>query len=79
MSDFSKEERVAFEDILEGFEDALVISRNVSKYNVGDTMSERANDIIWRPVPYIGVTYDGTDQTANFQDYTQLSVPAALG
>jgi hypothetical protein len=79
MSDFSKEERVAFEDILEGFEDALVISRNVSKYNVGDTMSERANDIIWRPIPYIGVTYDGTDQTANFQDYTQLSVPAALG
>jgi hypothetical protein len=79
MSDFSKEERVAFEDILEGFEDALVISRNVSKYNVEDTMSERANDIIWRPVPYIGVTYDGTDQTANFQDYTQLSVPATLG
>ena len=27
---FSKEERVAFEDILEGFNDALVLSRNVS-------------------------------------------------
>jgi hypothetical protein len=79
MSDFSKEERVAFEDILEGFEDALVISRNVAKYNVGDTMSERANDIIWRPMPYIGVSYAGTDMTANFQDYTQLSVPATLG
>jgi hypothetical protein len=79
MSDFSKEERVAFEDILEGFEDALVISRNVAKYNVGDTMSERANDIIWRPMPYIGVSYAGTDMTSNFQDYTQLSVPATLG
>ena len=30
---FSKEERVAFEDILEGFNDAFVLSRNVSIYN----------------------------------------------
>jgi hypothetical protein len=27
---FSKEERVAFEDIVEGFNDALVLSKNVS-------------------------------------------------
>lgn len=79
MSDFSKEERVAFEDILEGFEDALVISKNVAVYRVDDVTSERANDIIWRPMPYIAQTFDGTDQTANFVDYTQLSVPAALG
>lgn len=79
MSDFSKEERVAFEDILAGFEDALVLSRNIGKYNVGDAMSERANDIIWRPVPYIGVSYAGTDMTGNFQDFMQLSVPANLG
>lgn len=79
MSDFSKEERVAFEDILAGFEDQLVISKNVATYRVDDQMSERANDIIWRPVPYIGQTFDGTDMTANFVDYTQMSVPAALG
>jgi len=30
---FSKEERVAFEDILEGFNDALVLSSLVNKYN----------------------------------------------
>lgn len=79
MSDFSKEERVAFEDILQGFEDALVISRNVATYRVDDQMSERANDIIWRPIPYIAQSFSGTDQTANFVDYTQLSVPATLG
>lgn len=79
MSDFSKEERVAFEDILAGFEDALVISRNVATYRVDDVTSERSNDIIWRPMPYIAQSFDGTDQTSNFVDYTQLSVPAALG
>ena len=45
---FSKEERVAFEDILEGFQDALVLSRNVSLYNTNSTEMERSNNIIWR-------------------------------
>lgn len=78
-NEFSKEERVAFEQILEGFEDALVLSKNVSTYNVPDAESERAGDVIWRPEPYILQSYDGTDQTSNFQNATQLSVPASLG
>lgn len=76
---FSKEERVAFEDILEGFNDALVLSRNVSIYNTDDSMMERTNNVIYRPQPYIAQSYDGMDQTANFTNYTQLSVPATLG
>ena len=76
---FSKEERVAFESILEGFNDALVLSKNVSKYSTDQTMMERANDIIWRPQPYIMQSFSGTDQTANFGDVTQLSVPATIG
>ncbi len=75
---FNKEERVAFEQILEGFEDALVLSRNVSKYRVGDQMMERAGNTIWRPMPYIAQSFTGTDMTSNFQDNTQLSVPATL-
>lgn len=78
-NEFSKEERVAFEDILEGFEDALVLSRNVSKYQSDSSDMERANDVIWRPQPYIAQTFDGMDQSANFGDNTQLSVPATLG
>lgn len=77
---FSKEERVAFEDILEGFNDAMVISRNVSKYGTNGQMMERANDVIWRPMPYILNSQDrvvGTDIT--FQDVTQLSVPSTIG
>ena len=76
---FSKEERVAFEDILEGFQDALVLSRNVAVYNTDQTMMERTNNVIWRPQPYVAQSFDGTDQTANFQNMTQLSVPATIG
>ena len=76
---FSKEERVAFEDILEGFQDALVLSRNVSLYNTNSTEMERTNNIIWRPQPYIMQSFTGTDMTSNFKDDVQLSVPATLG
>jgi len=80
---FSKEERVAFEDILEGFNDALVLSRNVSVYNTDQTMMERTNNVIWRPQPYIAQSFGGSpmilDMTGNFKDYTQLSVPATIG
>lgn len=76
---FSKEERVAFEQVLEGFEDALVMSRNVATYNTDQASMERTNNIIWRPMPYIAQSYDGTDQTSNFQNMTQLSVPSTIG
>lgn len=76
---FSKEERVAFDELLAGFQDALVLSNNVSIYNTDQTMMERTNNTIWRPQPYIAVSYNGTDMTANFDDYTQLTVPAQIG
>jgi len=76
---FSKEERVAFEDILEGFQDALVLSKNVAVFNTDQTMMERTNNVIWRPQPYIATSYNGTDQSSNFDDYTQLAVPATIG
>jgi hypothetical protein len=76
---FNKEERVAFENILEGFQDALVLSRNVSIYNTDQTMMERTNNVIWRPMPYIAQSFSGTDMTSNFKDSTQLAVPASSG
>lgn len=78
---FSKEERVAFEDLLEGFQDALVLSRNVSIYNTDQTMMERANNTIWRPQPYIAQSINSTPGTAipGYQGMTQLAVPATLG
>jgi len=78
---FSKEERVAFEDLLEGFQDALVLSRNVSIYQTDQTMMERANNTIWRPQPYIAQSISSTPGTpiSGYQGMTQLAVPATLG
>ncbi|MDA3463488.1 P22 phage major capsid protein family protein [Acinetobacter sp. AOR41_HL] len=76
---FSKEERVAFEEMLEGFQDQLVLSKLVNKYRMSDVEAERSNNTIWRPMPYIATSYDGMDQTGNFKDKTQLSVPATIG
>lgn len=78
---FSKEERVAFEDLLEGFHDALVLSRNVGVYNTDQTMMARTNDIIWRPQPYIAQSISSTPGVAipGYQDMTQLAVPATIG
>lgn len=78
---FSKEERVAFEDLLEGFQDALVLSRHVNIYNTDQTMMERANNTIWRPQPYIAQSVSSTPGTplAGYQGMTQLAVPATLG
>jgi hypothetical protein len=76
---FSKEERVAFENILEGFQDALVLSRNVAIFNTDQSVMERTNNVMWRPQPYIATSYAGTDMTTNFDDYTQLAVPATIG
>lgn len=76
---FNKEEVVAFENILEGFEDQLVLSRNVATFNTDQQQMERSNDTIWRPMPYIAQSFDGMDQTANFVDNTQMAVPARIG
>jgi hypothetical protein len=80
---FSKEERVAFENILEGFQDALVLSRNVGVYTTDQVMMERTNDVIWRPMPYISTSVSvapGTDisTVGGYDEYTQLSVPSSI-
>ena len=54
-NDFSKEERVAFDDVIEGFQDALVASKNVNVYGTDGQLMERARDTIWRPQQYISV------------------------
>ena len=77
---FTKEERIAFDDILMGFNDALVISKNVAKYGTKGELMERTSDTIYRPVPYIMNSQDRTVGSAvTAMDATQLKVPATLG
>lgn len=77
---FSKEERVAFEDILAGFNDQLVLSKAAKVYRTDGQLMERANDTIWRPMPYVLRSQDRTVGSAvTPKDGTQLSVPSSLG
>lgn len=75
---FNKEEIVLFNRLLDNFEDRLVLSRNVNMFRTDQTDMARTGDQIWRPMPYILESYDGIDQSANFSDKTQLSVPSAI-
>lgn len=77
---FNKQEVVAFDQALEGFEDALTISKAFKKQSFDGTEAERSGNTFWRPMPYVAQSFDGIDQSANFnRNYTQLSVPATLG
>jgi hypothetical protein len=79
---FSKEEIVAFENILEGFNDALILSKNINIYNTNGVTMERARDTMWRPQPYIAQSFTrtvGSSIASNVSTMTQLSVPSTLG
>lgn len=78
MASFSKEIKAAFDKVLEGFEDALVVSGLATVFETDQVSMERSNDTIWRPMPYIATSYNGSDQTANFTSPTQLAVPASI-
>jgi hypothetical protein len=82
-SAFSKQETVQFDKLLAGFDDLLVVGRNVSVFNADPTILERSQGLaIWRPQPYISVSTNGaagTDISASIADVTQLSVPISLG
>lgn len=77
-NDFTKEEKVAFDEILEGFEKQLTTSNAAKMYRPDQTTMERTNDTIWRPMPYIATSVDGLDITGQFDGMTQLSVPASI-
>ncbi len=78
---FSKQETALFDRVLEGFSDAMVMSKNVTvNSEASDQTIERSQGgQIWRPMPYIATVFDGVDQTSNFRDYTQLMVPVTIG
>src|SRR5689334_6762795 len=71
----------SFDDVLAGFDDMLVVASEVERYNMPGSPAEqqRANDKVWRPMPYIPAVYDGFDQSSNFGDITRLFVPVSVG
>lgn len=79
-NDFSREERIMFDNMVEGFDDQLVIAKAAEKYQPLDaTGMQRVGDRVWIPAPYIAASYDGFDQSANFGDMTELTIPVSIG
>jgi hypothetical protein len=63
--------------ILEGFQDALVLSKNVGIYTTDQVMMERTNDTIWRPMPYIGESINAAPGT-DYQPVLTRTSPSCL-
>ncbi len=77
---FSREERVMFDEMIDGFEDQLVIGKLARKFRpFSDQEMQRMGDKTWINVPNIAASYDGFDQTANFGDITEMAVPVSIG
>ena len=77
---FSKEERVMFDDMIAGFDDQLVIAKAARTFNpLSAEEMVHTRDRVWVPAPMIGASYDGFDQTSNFDGLTELTVPVTVG
>lgn len=77
---FTKEERVVFDDMIPAFDDMLTygaLARKYSPLSAGEMVHTR--DRFWIEAPMIGSSYDGFDQTANFDGLTEMAVPATVG
>lgn len=79
-SNFTRQEQTIFDEVLEGFDDALVAAKTATIFDPLDAEEQaRAGDRMWLPMPQIAASFDGFDQTSNFGDLTELSVPVTIG
>jgi len=70
----------AFDKTIEEFEDALVYAHAAEVIDLGTAQEQvYTRDRIYLPQPMIGSSYDGFDQTSNFNGLTQMWVPASVG
>lgn len=79
-TNFTREETVLFDEMIEGFDDLLVIAKGATTFTPPSAQEMvRYGDKFWLPVPMIGSSYDGFDQTANFDGLTDIAVPVTIG
>lgn len=70
----------AFDQTIESFEDQLTYANAATRIDLGSAQQQvYTRDRVWIPQPMIGSSYDGFDQTSNFNGLTQMWVPASVG
>lgn len=78
-NNFTKEELVAFDEMVQDFEEELVYDKLAENYTIGTPLqASRANDTIWRMQPLQVNSHEGLDQTGNFVGHTELAVPVTV-
>jgi len=78
-NNFSKEEIVFFEQVLEGFSPNNITAKQVKKFKPASTLMERSGLTVHRPIPNITLGTEGlTLASGAFADRTQLTVPSTL-
>lgn len=77
---FTKQEEVVFDDMVGGFDDLMTYGALAQKYEplTPDEMVH-TRDRFWIEAPMIGSSFDGFDQTSNFDGLTETAVPASVG
>ena len=79
-SSMFKEEIVAFTDMVASFEDQLAYGQAATLFDeLTPEQMVHTRDRVWVDTPMIGSSYDGFDQTSNFDGLTELVVPASVG
>lgn len=77
---FTKAEQVIFDEMIPAFEDRLSYGALARKFEpLTPEQMVHTRDRFWIEAPMIGSSYDGFDQTANFDGLTEMSVPATVG
>ncbi|CAM8469835.1 hypothetical protein ESCOMMO164M2_12895 [Escherichia coli] len=61
LNQLAKDLEIMFENYVEGFEAACVVSRNAKKFRPGDTAMQRAGDVLYRPQHYHMNIEEGLD------------------
>lgn len=77
---FTKEELTVFDEMVEGFDAMLSYGALARKYEpLTPEQMLHTRDRFWIEAPMIGSSYDGFDQTSNFDGLTETAVPATVG
>ena len=68
----AKDLEIMFENYVEGFEAACVVSRNAKKFRPGDTAMQRAGDVLYRPQHYHMNIEEGLDLSSQQHWFSAL-------
>lgn len=73
----TKDLEIMFENMVEGFDAACVLSSQVARFSPGDQSMQRAGDVVYRPQDYHMDTVSGLDvSAATPTDLIQRQIPA---